>query len=147
MAWTTLFDDVSQTSPGKASGLMSGPPRLNSRNAQSCSGLTGRTSGLPFTQINMAYRPIENHGIIGDTQTVAIVGTNRALPVTVEELREPGALSALRPSLEALAAAMAAAGQTKGPFLTPGWLVITAAALANPRDRDRLRAFRLLVVP
>ena len=102
-----------------------------------------RALSLPVE--DMAYRPIENHGIIWDTQTVAVMGTNRALPVTVEEVREPGALSALRPSLEALAAAMAAAGQTKGPFLTPDWIVITAAALANPRDRDRLGDFRLLV--
>jgi len=67
------------------------------------------------------------------------------LPVTIEEVRERGALSALRPSLEALAAAMTAAGQTKGPFLTPDWAAITAAALADPRDRDRLGDFRLLV--
>ncbi len=67
------------------------------------------------------------------------------LPVTVEEMREIGALSALRPSLEALAADMAAAGQTKGPFLTPDWAAITAAALADPCDRDRLGDFRLLV--
>jgi CelD/BcsL family acetyltransferase involved in cellulose biosynthesis len=70
---------------------------------------------------------------------------NRPLPITVEEIRERGALSALRPSLEALAADMAAAGQTKGPFLTPDWAALTAAALADPRDRDRLGDFRLLV--
>jgi CelD/BcsL family acetyltransferase involved in cellulose biosynthesis len=70
---------------------------------------------------------------------------NCAIPVTVEEVSEPGALEALRPSLEALAAAMAAAGQTKGPFLTPDWAALTAAALADPRDRDRLGDFRLLV--
>ena len=93
----------------------------------------------------MAYQPIENYGVIGDTQTVALVGMNGALPVTVEEARERGALSALRPSLEALAAAMAAAGQTKGPFLTPDWAALTAAALADPHDRDRLGDFRLLV--
>jgi CelD/BcsL family acetyltransferase involved in cellulose biosynthesis len=69
----------------------------------------------------------------------------RELPVTIEEAHEPGALSALRPSLEALAAAMTAAGQTKGPFLTPDWTAITAAALADPSDRDRLGDFRLLV--
>ena len=67
------------------------------------------------------------------------------LPVTIEEAHEPGALSALSPSLEAIAAAMTAAGQTKGPFLTPDWTAITAAALADPRDRDRLGDFRLLV--
>jgi CelD/BcsL family acetyltransferase involved in cellulose biosynthesis len=70
---------------------------------------------------------------------------NRALPVTVKEVQERGALSALRPALEALAAAMAAAGQTKGPFLTPDWAALTAAALADPRDRYRLGDFRLLV--
>jgi CelD/BcsL family acetyltransferase involved in cellulose biosynthesis len=78
----------------------------------------------------MACQPIENY---------------RNLPVTIEEVREQGALSALRPSLEALAAAMTAAGQTKGPFLTPDWTAITAAALADPHDRDRLGDFRLLV--
>jgi CelD/BcsL family acetyltransferase involved in cellulose biosynthesis len=93
----------------------------------------------------MADQPVENYGIIEDTQTVALEGMNRALPVTVEEAQEPGALLALRPSLEALADAMAAAGQTRGPFLTPDWVVITAAALADPRDRDRLGDFRLLV--
>jgi CelD/BcsL family acetyltransferase involved in cellulose biosynthesis len=69
----------------------------------------------------------------------------RGLPITIEEMRERGALSALRPSLEALAADMAAAGQTKGPFLTPDWASLTAAALADPRDSDRLGDFRLLV--
>ncbi len=67
-------------------------------------------------------------------------------PITVEEMREISVLSALRPSLEALAAAMAAAGQTSGPFLTPDWATVTAAALADPHDRDRLGDFRLLVV-
>ncbi len=70
---------------------------------------------------------------------------NRPLPITVVEMRERGALSAMRPSLEALAAGMAAAGQTKGPFLTPDWAALTATALADPRDRDRLGDFRLLV--
>ena len=69
----------------------------------------------------------------------------RLFPITVREARDLGALATLRPSLEALAAAMAAAGQTKGPFLTPDWAVITAAALADPRDDDRLGDFRLLV--
>lgn len=78
----------------------------------------------------MACQPIESYGALG---------------VTVEEVRELGALSALRPSLEALATAMAAAGQTKGPFLTPDWAALTAAALADPRDHDRLGDFRLLV--
>jgi CelD/BcsL family acetyltransferase involved in cellulose biosynthesis len=70
---------------------------------------------------------------------------NRTLPITIEEMRERGALSALRPSLEALATDMAAAGQTKGPFLSPDWAALTAEALADPRDRDRLGDFRLLV--
>jgi CelD/BcsL family acetyltransferase involved in cellulose biosynthesis len=70
---------------------------------------------------------------------------NRTLPVIVKEMRERSALSTLRPLLEALAADMAAAGQTKGPFLTPDWAALTAAALADPRDRDRLGDFRLLV--
>jgi CelD/BcsL family acetyltransferase involved in cellulose biosynthesis len=69
----------------------------------------------------------------------------RTLPITVEEMRERGALLALRPSLEALADGMAAAGQTKGPFLMPDWAALTAAALADPRDRNRLGDFRLLV--
>jgi CelD/BcsL family acetyltransferase involved in cellulose biosynthesis len=67
------------------------------------------------------------------------------LPVRVEELRDRGALAALRPALERLAAAMAAAGQTRGPFLTPDWAALTAAALADPRDPGRLGDFRLLV--
>lgn len=70
---------------------------------------------------------------------------NCALPITVEEARARGALEALRPSLEALAAAMAAAGQTKGPFLTPDWAEITAAALTDPCDSDRLGDLRLLI--
>src|SRR5262245_27741461 len=69
----------------------------------------------------------------------------RILPITIEEMRERGALLALRPSLEALAADMAAAGQTKGPFLTPDWATLTAEALADPRDNERLGDFRLLV--
>jgi CelD/BcsL family acetyltransferase involved in cellulose biosynthesis len=71
--------------------------------------------------------------------------TNRPLPITIEEIRERGALSALRASLEALAAEMAAAGQTKGPFLTPDWAALTADALADPCDGKRLGDFRLLV--
>jgi CelD/BcsL family acetyltransferase involved in cellulose biosynthesis len=68
-----------------------------------------------------------------------------ALPVTIEELRDRGALSALRPALTQLGAAMAAAGQTKGPFLTPEWMAIFATALADPRDSERAGDFRLLV--
>src|SRR6478609_6753414 len=56
-----------------------------------------------------------------------------ALTVGVDELRDRGAIAALRPQLERLAAAMAAAGQTKGPFLTPEWMAITAAALTDGR--------------
>lgn len=70
---------------------------------------------------------------------------NGTLSITVEETRECGALSALRPSLEALAAEMAAAGQTKGPFLMPDWAALTAGALADPHDRDRIGDFHLLV--
>jgi CelD/BcsL family acetyltransferase involved in cellulose biosynthesis len=66
-------------------------------------------------------------------------------PIRVEALRERGALSSLRADLERLAAAMAAAGWTKGPFLTPDWLSVQAAALTNEHDRARVGAFRLLV--
>lgn len=50
--------------------------------------------------------------------------------VAVEELRERGALSSLRGDWERLTAAMAAAGLTRGPFLSPEWFSIYAASLA-----------------
>jgi CelD/BcsL family acetyltransferase involved in cellulose biosynthesis len=67
------------------------------------------------------------------------------LAIGIEELRDRGALAALRPSLDRLAAAMAAAGHTKGPFLSADWATLTAAALTDPRDPERLGDFRLLV--
>jgi CelD/BcsL family acetyltransferase involved in cellulose biosynthesis len=68
-----------------------------------------------------------------------------ALPIAVDELRDRGALAALRPQLDRLAAAMAAAGQTKGPFLDADWAAVAAAALTDPHDGERLGDFRLLV--
>jgi CelD/BcsL family acetyltransferase involved in cellulose biosynthesis len=66
-------------------------------------------------------------------------------PVAVVVLRDRGAISALRDEWERLAAAVAADGGPKGPFLAPAWLAIYAAALTDPRSPARVGDFRLLV--
>lgn len=52
-------------------------------------------------------------------------------PVAVEELRDRAALAALRDEWERVAAAMADAGWTRGPFLAPDWFAIWAASLGG----------------
>jgi CelD/BcsL family acetyltransferase involved in cellulose biosynthesis len=68
-----------------------------------------------------------------------------AAPVSVEELRERGAISSLRDQWTALAGRMRDAGWTRGPFLAPEWLSIYAASLCRDRDPARTGDFRLLV--
>jgi CelD/BcsL family acetyltransferase involved in cellulose biosynthesis len=55
------------------------------------------------------------------------------LPVqlSVEELRDRAAIAALTPEWERLRAEVAAAGGTAGPFLSPAWFAIFAAAIAD----------------
>ncbi len=65
--------------------------------------------------------------------------------IAVEELRERGAISSLRDDWTRVAAAMRAAGWTKGPFLAPEWLSIYAASLCDTHDTARAGEFRLLV--
>ncbi|HEX9102377.1 MAG TPA: hypothetical protein VF997_09245, partial [Polyangia bacterium] len=65
--------------------------------------------------------------------------------VTVEELRERGAISSLRDEWTRIAAAMRDHGWTKGPFLAPEWLSVYAASLCNDRGGARLGDFRMLV--
>lgn len=66
-------------------------------------------------------------------------------PISVEELRDRGAISALRDEWLRVATAMRDHGWTKGPFLAPEWLSVYAASLCNERDGDRSGDFRLLV--
>jgi CelD/BcsL family acetyltransferase involved in cellulose biosynthesis len=66
-------------------------------------------------------------------------------PVAVEELYDRGAIFALRDEWERLAADVAAAGGVRGPFLTPEWLGIFAAALADARAPGCVGELRLLV--
>jgi CelD/BcsL family acetyltransferase involved in cellulose biosynthesis len=65
--------------------------------------------------------------------------------VAVEELRDRGAICALRDEWRRLAAEQAAAGATRGPYLAPEWLAIWAASLANPHAPARVGELRLLV--
>lgn len=66
-------------------------------------------------------------------------------PISVEELRERGAISSLRDDWLRVTAAMRDHGWTKGPFLAPEWLSIYAASLCNEKDGARAGDFRLLV--
>ena len=66
-------------------------------------------------------------------------------PISVEELRQRGAISSLRDDWLRVAAAMREHGWTKGPFLEPEWLSIYAASLCNDRDGARDGDFRLLI--
>lgn len=78
----------------------------------------------------------------GDAPTAAAA----PLPIAVEELHDRAAIAALRPAWEALAADMAAAGLTRGPFLSPDWLAIYAASLTDRHDAARVGDLRLFVV-
>ena len=69
-----------------------------------------------------------------------------AAPLAIEELHDRAAIAALRPAWEALAADMAAAGETRGPFLSPDWFAIYAASLTERHDDARVGDLRLLVV-
>jgi CelD/BcsL family acetyltransferase involved in cellulose biosynthesis len=52
-------------------------------------------------------------------------------PLAVEEIDDRAAISALAPEWERLRAEVAAAGGTRGPFLSPAWFAIWAAAIAD----------------
>jgi CelD/BcsL family acetyltransferase involved in cellulose biosynthesis len=75
----------------------------------------------------------------------AVVPAPASAPIAVEELSDRGAISALRHEWEGLAAAIAAAGGAKGPFLSPAWFAIYAATLAEPRVRGAVGSLRLLL--
>ena len=66
-------------------------------------------------------------------------------PLAVEELRDRGAIASLRGEWERVAAAMSAAGWTRGPFVAPDWFCVYAASLANAHDRAPSGELRLLV--
>lgn len=63
-------------------------------------------------------------------------------PLAVEELHDRGAIGALSSEWERLRAEVAAAGGSRGPFLSANWFAVYAASLARGRELKLLIAHR-----